>query len=49
MVDENACLDGLDVVNGFGVEDRVVVSDEPMLSLYGYGAEQAEPSNVVRL
>ncbi|MBW0145149.1 type III PLP-dependent enzyme [Sphingomicrobium clamense] len=35
--------------NGFGVEDRVVVSDEPMLSLYGYGAEQAEPSNVVRL
>ena len=35
--------------NGFGVEDRVVVSDEPMMSLYGFGAEQAEPSNVVRL
>ena len=35
--------------NGFGVEDRVVVSDEPMMSLYGFGSEQAEPSNVVRL
>ncbi|WP_260484092.1 type III PLP-dependent enzyme [Sphingomicrobium flavum] len=35
--------------NGFGVEDRVVVSDEPMASLYGFSAEQDVGSNVIRL
>ena len=35
--------------NGFGVEDRVTVSDEPMMSLYGFSAERPEESNVVRL
>ncbi|RZV49553.1 MAG: type III PLP-dependent enzyme [Sphingomonadaceae bacterium] len=35
--------------NGFGVEDRITVSDEPMMSLYGFSAERAEESNVVRL
>ncbi|WP_265570731.1 type III PLP-dependent enzyme [Sphingomicrobium nitratireducens] len=35
--------------NGFGVEDRVVVYDEPMASLYTGAAEQAGASNVVQL
>ncbi|WP_183933080.1 type III PLP-dependent enzyme [Sphingomicrobium lutaoense] len=35
--------------NGFGVEESVVVSDEPMASLYGFTTEQDSGSNVVRL
>ena len=35
--------------NGFGIEDKVRVSDEPMLTLYGQRPEQDEASNVVRL
>jgi ornithine decarboxylase len=34
--------------NGFGVEDRVIVDDEPMASLYG-AVEPARRSNVVTL
>ena len=34
--------------NGFGVEDRVIVDDEPMASLYG-AVEPARRSNVVQL
>ena len=34
--------------NGFGVEQRVIVSDEPMASLYG-AVEPARRSNVVQL
>ncbi|MCY7340066.1 MAG: type III PLP-dependent enzyme [Sphingomonas bacterium] len=34
--------------NGFGVGDRVIVSDEPMASLYG-AVEPARRSNVVKL
>ncbi len=34
--------------NGFGVEDRVIVEDEPMASLY-LGTEQGAPSNVITL
>ncbi|WP_343347416.1 type III PLP-dependent enzyme [Sphingomicrobium sp. XHP0239] len=35
--------------NGFGVEDVVRVSDEPMLTLYGARPEPDDASNVVRL
>ena len=35
--------------NGFGVEDRVIVGDEPMASLYGGESRQAARSNVVKL
>lgn len=35
--------------NGFGVEESVVVSDEPMASLYGFGSERDRGSNVVHL
>ena len=35
--------------NGFGVEDRVVVDDEPMASLYIPVSEQGDGSNVVTL
>ncbi|MEN3971457.1 type III PLP-dependent enzyme [Sphingomicrobium sp. XHP0235] len=35
--------------NGFGVEEVVRVSDEPMLTLYGPRPEQDEASNVVHL
>jgi len=31
------------------VEDRVVVSDEPMMSLYGFSAERDGTSNVIQL
>ncbi len=34
--------------NGFGVEERVIVADEPMASLYG-AVEPARRSNVVKL
>jgi ornithine decarboxylase len=34
--------------NGFGVEDRVIVDDEPMASLYG-AVEPVRRSNVVKL
>ncbi len=34
--------------NGFGVEERVIVDDEPMVSLYG-AVEPARRSNVVKL
>jgi len=35
--------------NGFGVEDRVIVDDEPMASLYGGESRVAARSNVVKL
>jgi ornithine decarboxylase len=35
--------------NGFGVQDRVVVDDEPMASLYGGETREAARSNVVTL
>jgi ornithine decarboxylase len=35
--------------NGFGVEDRVIVGDEPMSSLYFEQAERQDGSNVVKL
>ncbi|HVF36578.1 MAG TPA: type III PLP-dependent enzyme [Sphingomicrobium sp.] len=35
--------------NGFGVEDRVIVDDEPMASLYTGEAERERRSNVVTL
>ena len=35
--------------NGFGVEDRVIVDDEPMASLYTGEAERERASNVVTL
>ncbi|MCL6682525.1 type III PLP-dependent enzyme [Sphingomonas alba] len=35
--------------NGFGVEDRVIVDDEPMASLYGGESREAARSNVVKL
>ena len=35
--------------NGFGVEDRVIVDDEPMASLYTEVAERSRSSNVVTL
>jgi len=35
--------------NGFGVQDRVVVNDEPMASLYGVEAERKLATNVVTL
>ena len=35
--------------NGFGVEDRVIVDDEPMASLYGGETREAARSNVVKL
>jgi ornithine decarboxylase len=35
--------------NGFGVEDRVIVEDEPMASLYTGGAERERTSNVITL
>jgi ornithine decarboxylase len=35
--------------NGFGVQDRVIVDDEPMASLYGDTAERERASNVVKL
>jgi ornithine decarboxylase len=34
--------------NGFGVEEHVIVDDEPMASLYG-AVEPARRSNVVKL
>ena len=34
--------------NGFGVEERVIVDDEPMASLYG-AVEPVRRSNVVKL
>ena len=34
--------------NGFGVEDRVIVGDEPMSSLYG-AVDEPKRSNVVTL
>ena len=38
----------LNVVNGFGVEDRVIASDEPMASLYAT-VERERRSNVLKL
>ena len=35
--------------NGFGVEDRVIVDDEPMASLYSDVAERKRATNVVTL
>ena len=35
--------------NGFGVEDRVIVDDEPMASLYTGEAERERASNVITL
>jgi ornithine decarboxylase len=35
--------------NGFGVEDRVIVDDEPMASLYGGESREAARTNVVKL
>ena len=35
--------------NGFGVEDRVIVDDEPMASLYGATEARSGASNVVTL
>ncbi|MFL6788593.1 MAG: type III PLP-dependent enzyme [Sphingomicrobium sp.] len=35
--------------NGFGVEDRVIVEDEPMASLYGGETEAPARANVVKL
>jgi ornithine decarboxylase len=35
--------------NGFGVQDRVIVDDEPMASLYGGESREAARSNVVKL
>jgi ornithine decarboxylase len=35
--------------NGFGVEDRVIVDDEPMASLYTAVAERTPASNVITL
>jgi ornithine decarboxylase len=35
--------------NGFGVEDRVIVDDEPMASLYIEDAERKRTSNVITL
>ncbi|MDV3257102.1 MAG: type III PLP-dependent enzyme [Sphingomonas sp.] len=35
--------------NGFGVEDRVIVDDEPMASLYSDAAERKRATNVVTL
>ena len=35
--------------NGFGVEDRVIVDDEPMASLYTDDAERERTSNVITL
>ena len=34
--------------NGFGVEDRVIATDEPMASLYG-AVEPVRRSNVIKL
>jgi ornithine decarboxylase len=35
--------------NGFGVEDRVIVDDEPMASLYAPHLERVAASNVITL
>ena len=35
--------------NGFGIEDRVIVDDEPMATLYGGESRVAARSNVVKL
>ena len=35
--------------NGFGVEDRVIVGDEPMASLYTDVPERTRRSNVIQL
>jgi ornithine decarboxylase len=35
--------------NGFGVEDRVIVDDEPMASLYGADSDAPARTNVVKL
>jgi ornithine decarboxylase len=35
--------------NGFGVEDQVVVDDEPMASLYTDAAERKRATNVITL
>ena len=35
--------------NGFGSEERVIVDDEPMASLYGGAMREVARSNVVKL
>ena len=35
--------------NGFGIEDRVIVDDEPMASLYVDETERRVGSNVIKL